>query len=526
MRFIGELIFLDATNHSRPEVTKLRAHGWAVTHCYSVETALASFHENITALVAKMGVKADHRDSGIELIKVVKARYPQALCVLYSNSARKSPSVTHRCRAAGADLVTSKLKSVFDALKGRGLSLKAPIGGHRRILFVDCDHSCRQEIRQLQAWGFDVVRRSSNAEALDLLPSTYLKVLVTKLGCRVKSAHSGQMLVKNARSKDPTVLCIVYSWTAAANHRMQQRCWKVGAHLVTNSMHEIAMCLNGVQPTDPQAQLPNGFCRDIEATEAELVAENCNEKSQGPDWNFMTGNITGPVPIYTSAELKALQGNTAYRKVRIVVISDTHCLHEALDMPEGDILVSCGDFADRCPDFSHITPFNEWLGKQPYKHKIVIAGNQEYAFNRLGRETIQRLHLPNCVYLEDSSCVVEGITFYGTPWNHSCNMAFSADKEKRHQYFGRIQPCDILLTHQPPQTILDMGSNGGFWGDPSLLRVVRRHLQPPPRVHLFGHVHEMYGYERHDQTTFINCAMKWDEMRKPVVFDFFVRKSA
>jgi len=56
---------------------------------------------------------------------------------------------------------------------------------------------------------------------------------------------------------------------------------------------------------------------------------------------------------------------------------------------------------------SHIKDFNEWLGKQPFKYKIVISGNHEVGFNKKGRAEVQKL-LTNAVYLEDSGVEIEG----------------------------------------------------------------------------------------------------------------------
>jgi len=35
---------------------------------------------------------------------------------------------------------------------------------------------------------------------------------------------------------------------------------------------------------------------------------------------------------------------------------------------------------DRCGHVSEVKEFNEWLGRQPHKYKIVIAGNHELRF--------------------------------------------------------------------------------------------------------------------------------------------------
>lgn len=54
--------------------------------------------------------------------------------------------------------------------------------------------------------------------------------------------------------------------------------------------------------------------------------------------------------------------------------------------------------------------FNEWLGKLPYKTKIVVAGNHEVGFNHLRRRDIQR-YLTHAIYLQDALIQVHGTDF-------------------------------------------------------------------------------------------------------------------
>ena len=47
--------------------------------------------------------------------------------------------------------------------------------------------------------------------------------------------------------------------------------------------------------------------------------------------------------------------------LRCVVISDTHNLHDGLEIPDGDVLIHCGDFTDM-GKLHEIEAFNNWLG--------------------------------------------------------------------------------------------------------------------------------------------------------------------
>jgi len=59
------------------------------------------------------------------------------------------------------------------------------------------------------------------------------------------------------------------------------------------------------------------------------------------------------------------------RKVRLVIVSDTHNHADAIPMPDGDILVHAGDFTVN-GFHDEIVKFRDWLRRQPYKHKIVL----------------------------------------------------------------------------------------------------------------------------------------------------------
>jgi Icc-related predicted phosphoesterase len=215
-----------------------------------------------------------------------------------------------------------------------------------------------------------------------------------------------------------------------------------------------------------------------------------------------------------------------YKKWRLVLISDTHNLHPFLNIPEGDILIHAGDFVKRSKDKSLYKDFNKWLGKQNFKHRIVIAGNHEYLFNRYSKERIDRL-LSNCKYLQDTYIEIEGLKIYGTPWQSSHNMAFSCNKANLSEKWAMIpEGLDILITHMPPHAVMDLASNGRNWGCKALKQRVLEEIKP--NLHVFGHVHEGYGFQVINNVTLVNAASeRWpihdenDLVRKPIVVDYY-----
>jgi len=79
--------------------------------------------------------------------------------------------------------------------------------------------------------------------------------------------------------------------------------------------------------------------------------------------------------------------------MKIISISDTHGLHPAMEIPDGDLLVHAGDLT-RHGSLNDVQEFNDFLGTLPHPHKIVIAGNHDFCFER-DREACEEL-LTNC----------------------------------------------------------------------------------------------------------------------------------
>lgn len=177
--------------------------------------------------------------------------------------------------------------------------------------------------------------------------------------------------------------------------------------------------------------------------------------------------------------------------MRIIAISDTHGKHEALALPDGDVLVVAGGFTKR-GGHDELRTFNAWLGSLPHRHKVVVAGNHEFACEKLSPADTRKI-LYNAVYLQDSAERIDGVLFYGSPWQPefggwAFNLPRGRELAKR---WAQIPPeTDVLITHGPPFGVLDVVSRGAHVGCEDLLLAV---LRVRPAVHIFGHIHESYG---------------------------------
>eukprot|EP01006_Ploeotia_vitrea_P062803 TRINITY_DN84440_c0_g1_i1.p1 TRINITY_DN84440_c0_g1~~TRINITY_DN84440_c0_g1_i1.p1 ORF type:complete len:400 (+),score=64.04 TRINITY_DN84440_c0_g1_i1:41-1240(+) len=214
-----------------------------------------------------------------------------------------------------------------------------------------------------------------------------------------------------------------------------------------------------------------------------------------------------------------LQGATdSPTTLKIVHISDTHndLRKFAPLVANGDVLVHSGDFTDNGTE-KEVKEFASVLASMPHKHKIVICGNHEMRMDKQHPGVIEQMlqggqgASSGIIYLQDTSCVVGGVKFYGTPWNNISGHGWGiADQAKRQQMFNLIhRDTDVLITHQPPYEIRDqvvIGFNKSRWGDPFLRHFVENEKVS---VHLFGHVHEEPGVTSHAGKVFVNGAMAW-----------------
>lgn len=203
---------------------------------------------------------------------------------------------------------------------------------------------------------------------------------------------------------------------------------------------------------------------------------------------------------------------TMKTKLTCVAISDTHGMYNKLDLPDGDVLIHAGDIT-RHGKLSELVDFNDWLGEQPHQHKIIIAGNHDWCFERQKQDCLKIL--TNAVYLEDESTTIAGHTFYGSPWQPRFqNWAFNLSRGKALQEKWALitDNIDVLITHGPAFGLLDTIHSGEHTGCENLLVKIE---EIKPRVHICGHIHEGYGRIEHQGIEFINASVT-NERNKPV----------
>ncbi len=153
--------------------------------------------------------------------------------------------------------------------------------------------------------------------------------------------------------------------------------------------------------------------------------------------------------------------------MRIVCLSDTHTMGRRVTVPDGDVLIHAGDHTLRGTE-SEMIPALEWLDSLPHRRKVFIAGNHDWFLDEnapLGFRTwdlrrwssIEDMlkRFPALTYLQDSAATIDGVKFYGSPWQPRFqNWAFNfpAEPSPLPQEVWEKVPADteVLITHTPP----------------------------------------------------------------------------
>lgn len=203
--------------------------------------------------------------------------------------------------------------------------------------------------------------------------------------------------------------------------------------------------------------------------------------------------------------------------MRIVAVADTHTFQADLTIPDGDVFVHAGDMC-RSGDLDEMRANAEWLRSLPHRHKIVVAGNHDWCLARPAEAAAARALLTGLVYLEDREATIEGLRFYGSPWQPAYNdWAFNLPRGKPLADVWAKIPAgiDVLITHGPPQGWGDRFAMSGRSGCADLRRRVN---EVRPRLHMFGHIHADGGLWADGATTFANVTT-WECERRPTVID-------
>ncbi|CUG87074.1 Hypothetical protein, putative [Bodo saltans] len=235
--------------------------------------------------------------------------------------------------------------------------------------------------------------------------------------------------------------------------------------------------------------------------------------------------------------------------IRIVIISDTHELHEQMKIPSGDVLIHAGDilFADRFAfrwlSNYRLRNFFKWVNAQPHRHKVVIAGNHDKQILDLGSAAVKKMAVP-AIYAENELIVLhipkddpsgsgavfgptQELRILASPWSvanshRSPNLAFQSPSLSSETLSlvsnssggarQSVSKPDIFLCHQGSCCV-------------ELARLIQ--LIQPRVCHIGGHVHEGHGVTTIEGVPSINGSMMTgsytkEKLLRPIVVDIVI----
>jgi len=163
------------------------------------------------------------------------------------------------------------------------------------------------------------------------------------------------------------------------------------------------------------------------------------------------------------------------------------------------VLIHCGDFTN-VGHLEDLLNFNRWLGQQPYDHRLYIWGNHDRVEDN---QSWAQALLTNGTCIHDRFYEVDGMTFFGCSYTPEfLDWDFMHNKSQGQRYWQGISgPIDVLVTHGPPEGILDQVDHNALG-----CRAHRQQVEKiAPRVNCFGHIHR----ERKDKRT---QALEWDNI--------------
>lgn len=203
-----------------------------------------------------------------------------------------------------------------------------------------------------------------------------------------------------------------------------------------------------------------------------------------------------------SAEMLRVIGSWPIRPsdpsgIRIVIVGNT--FGTTPEVPEGDILIHTGNFCDEYGGRGQ--RFVDWIIGLSHKIKIITPGTYDSPYILRQLEHVQLgAGEGGVILLSGASTIVSGLRIF-------------APYVDQYMSGGSIPPYttnDIILTHIPPEGVLDKILNGRSVGCDITLGMLIDH---PPRICISGGVYAGYGYcwcyfdDSEEPTLCINAAM-------------------
>lgn len=197
------------------------------------------------------------------------------------------------------------------------------------------------------------------------------------------------------------------------------------------------------------------------------------------------------------------------------IISDTHCRHEELKIPDVDMVIHCGDCSNSFESRHNIYEvhnFMSWFDALDVKHKIYVPGNHDCS---LERNLLNLNEYKTIKFLIHQETEIEGLRIFGSPFTPSFgNWSYMRNRNKLGELWKQIpDDIQIVATHGPVNGILDLAYdfNTNEIVQTGCSSLYKRIVNSSIKYHFCGHIHSgkklhNNGILKHKGKTFVNAA--------------------
>jgi 8-oxo-dGTP pyrophosphatase MutT (NUDIX family) len=95
--------------------------------------------------------------------------------------------------------------------------------------------------------GFFVYLTDTTEEAIKILKSNNITVIISALGLKENHSDNWEPLIKESINLDPKIFNIIFSFTASNNATIRYECFKLGSNMVTNCLVSLKEALTQIR---------------------------------------------------------------------------------------------------------------------------------------------------------------------------------------------------------------------------------------------------------------------------------------
>ena len=176
--------------------------------------------------------------------------------------------------------------------------------------------------------------------------------------------------------------------------------------------------------------------------------------------------------------------------MKILAFSDLHMSRGRAELltvaaEQADLVIGAGDFCNMREGLDVAMHLLSGITAP----LVMVPGNAE-SFDEL-----KAVALPNMHVLHGSEVTLKGVQFFGigyaVPAPPFGDWSMNLSELEAKTMLTLCQRADVLISHSPPKGYGDRTSTGISAGSVSVLQAID---EIQPRLALFGHVHDSWGY--------------------------------